>query len=143
MDEIPRVLHGPLVYYKQERDPGEGFGDFCRRKGLEAVRAASERISGTGGNGNGSVHASHAKPPGNLEPAAPANGTPAAAQTKDAKPKQTLNAVVERDNKLVFPLYFKGKEDGAIVVPRNLNAQDCQMIELALQQIRGYTQQEG
>jgi sulfite reductase (ferredoxin) len=27
-----------FVYFKKDRKPGEGFGDFCHRVGLESIR---------------------------------------------------------------------------------------------------------
>lgn len=38
-DEIPNVLRGPLLFYKEARHEGERFGDFCRRQGLDNIRA--------------------------------------------------------------------------------------------------------
>ncbi|MGL5096275.1 MAG: NADPH-dependent assimilatory sulfite reductase hemoprotein subunit, partial [Planctomycetia bacterium] len=40
-DKIPEVLRGPLVLYKAQRTAGEGFGDFCRRVGKDALTAAA------------------------------------------------------------------------------------------------------
>ncbi len=37
--EIPAVLSEPLRAFAAERLPGEGFGDFCHRVGVEALRA--------------------------------------------------------------------------------------------------------
>jgi sulfite reductase (ferredoxin) len=34
-----------LVYFKQEREPGETLGDFCHRKGLEELLAWTERYA--------------------------------------------------------------------------------------------------
>lgn len=36
-EEIPEVLQGPLLFFKQERQDGERFGDFCRRVGKERL----------------------------------------------------------------------------------------------------------
>jgi len=34
LEEIPRMLRGPLFEYARTRLPGEGFGDWCRRQGV-------------------------------------------------------------------------------------------------------------
>ncbi len=34
LEEIPRLLRGPLFDYARTRLPGEGFGDWCRRQGV-------------------------------------------------------------------------------------------------------------
>ena len=34
LEEIPRVLRGPLFEYASTRLPGEGFGDWCTRNGV-------------------------------------------------------------------------------------------------------------
>jgi hypothetical protein len=34
-----------LVYFKQDREANETFGDFCHRKGLEDLLAWSERYA--------------------------------------------------------------------------------------------------
>jgi sulfite reductase (ferredoxin) len=36
--DIPALLRGPLAGYAVERQPGEGFGDWCHRTGMEALR---------------------------------------------------------------------------------------------------------
>jgi sulfite reductase (ferredoxin) len=41
--EIPAVLEGPLAAFAIERAPGEGFGDWCDRVGIERLR---ERFAG-------------------------------------------------------------------------------------------------
>lgn len=38
--DIPGALRGPLLTFKQERKPGERFGDFCHRVGPERLRSA-------------------------------------------------------------------------------------------------------
>ena len=38
-DELMATLRGPLRYYKQARNEGEGFGDFCHRVGADDLRA--------------------------------------------------------------------------------------------------------
>ena len=38
LEEIPALLHGPLAAFAAERKPGEGFGDWCDRAGMEALR---------------------------------------------------------------------------------------------------------
>ena len=39
IEEIPALLRGPLAAFAAEREPGEGFGDWCDRLGLDALRA--------------------------------------------------------------------------------------------------------
>jgi sulfite reductase (ferredoxin) len=34
LEEIPRLLRGPLFDYAEHRRDGEGFGDWCRRQGI-------------------------------------------------------------------------------------------------------------
>ncbi|MFZ0180936.1 MAG: NADPH-dependent assimilatory sulfite reductase hemoprotein subunit [Candidatus Dormiibacterota bacterium] len=34
LEEIPRLLRGPLFEYARTQLPGEGFGDWCRRQGV-------------------------------------------------------------------------------------------------------------
>jgi sulfite reductase (ferredoxin) len=36
--DLPSLLQGPLAAFAVERAPGEGFGDWCHRAGLEALR---------------------------------------------------------------------------------------------------------
>src|SRR5215471_1663686 len=36
--EIPALLRGPLTAFASERDVGEGFGDWCHRMGVSALR---------------------------------------------------------------------------------------------------------
>jgi len=36
--EIPALLEGPLAAFAREREPGEGFGDWCHRIGVETLR---------------------------------------------------------------------------------------------------------
>jgi sulfite reductase (ferredoxin) len=36
--EIPDLLRGPLLAFRDERGPGEGFGDWCHRAGIEVLR---------------------------------------------------------------------------------------------------------
>ena len=38
IDEIPALLRGPLDAFAAERRPGEGFGDWCSRMGVGALR---------------------------------------------------------------------------------------------------------
>src|SRR5215467_14477227 len=38
LEEIPGLLRGPLAAFAAERAPGEGFGDWCDRVGLEELR---------------------------------------------------------------------------------------------------------
>ncbi|MCH5377120.1 MAG: NADPH-dependent assimilatory sulfite reductase hemoprotein subunit [Planctomycetes bacterium] len=45
-DVVPTLV--PLfAYFKQDRQPGESFGDFCARKGLEDLTAGAERSAGS------------------------------------------------------------------------------------------------
>jgi len=37
LEEIPDVLRGPLSEYARTRLPGEGFGDWCGRQGIDAL----------------------------------------------------------------------------------------------------------
>ncbi|MGD0195499.1 MAG: NADPH-dependent assimilatory sulfite reductase hemoprotein subunit [Candidatus Dormibacteria bacterium] len=37
LEEIPRVLRGPLFEYASTRLPGEGFGDWCARNGISEL----------------------------------------------------------------------------------------------------------
>jgi sulfite reductase (ferredoxin) len=41
-DEIEQVLEPLLVYFKQERQPGERFGDFCDRMGMDGLQQFSD-----------------------------------------------------------------------------------------------------
>ncbi|MFP4221677.1 MAG: sulfite reductase, ferredoxin dependent [Phormidium sp.] len=41
-DEIEQVLEPLFVYFKQERKPGERFGDFCDRIGMEGLQQFSD-----------------------------------------------------------------------------------------------------
>jgi sulfite reductase (ferredoxin) len=41
--EIVKVLRPLLVRYREDRQAGEGFGDYCRRLGAEVVRAMLHR----------------------------------------------------------------------------------------------------
>ena len=38
LEELPALLRGPLAAFAAEREPGEGFGDWCHRVGLEALK---------------------------------------------------------------------------------------------------------
>jgi sulfite reductase (ferredoxin) len=42
LDQIVPTLVPLLTYFQQERQPGELFGDFCARKGLEDLKARAE-----------------------------------------------------------------------------------------------------
>ena len=42
-----------------------------------------------------------------------------------------------------YPLYFKNKPDGAIIVPAELDANDCKVIELQLAVLRAYAGDDG
>jgi sulfite reductase (ferredoxin) len=42
IEEIITLLRGPLSAHRDERDPGEGFGDWCHRVGLAALRERFE-----------------------------------------------------------------------------------------------------
>ncbi|QDU64395.1 Sulfite reductase [NADPH] hemoprotein beta-component [Planctomycetes bacterium Pan216] len=46
-NDLPKVVRGPLLFYKQAREEGEGFGDFCRRKGETEVRSFVESLPDT------------------------------------------------------------------------------------------------
>lgn len=41
-----------------------------------------------------------------------------------------------------YPLYFRGKPDGSLVVPANLTAADCKVIELQLAVLKAYVEGE-
>ncbi len=41
LEEIPRLLRGPLFEYARTQLPGEGFGDWCRRQGVDRACRAS------------------------------------------------------------------------------------------------------
>lgn len=45
IDQIPAVLRGPLLCFKQERRDGERFGDFCRRVGKERLLEFAAALS--------------------------------------------------------------------------------------------------
>ena len=45
LDEIPALLRGPLAAFAGEREPEEGFGDWCERAGIAALR---ERFAAEG-----------------------------------------------------------------------------------------------
>jgi sulfite reductase (ferredoxin) len=47
LDEIPALLHGPLAAFAAEREPGEGFGNWCHRIGLDALRERFEAEAAT------------------------------------------------------------------------------------------------
>jgi sulfite reductase (ferredoxin) len=38
LEELPALLRGPLAAFAAEREPGEGFGDWCHRVGIEALK---------------------------------------------------------------------------------------------------------
>ncbi|MGQ9871764.1 sulfite reductase, ferredoxin dependent [Leptodesmis sp.] len=38
VDKLETSLEPVFAYFKQSRQPGEGFGDFCNRVGMEAIR---------------------------------------------------------------------------------------------------------
>nr|MDQ6919653.1 NADPH-dependent assimilatory sulfite reductase hemoprotein subunit [Candidatus Dormibacteraeota bacterium] len=44
LDEIPALLHGPLAAFGQERQTGEGFGDWCHRVGVAEVRERFQEV---------------------------------------------------------------------------------------------------
>ena len=61
-EDIVATLTPVLLYFKQNRAPGETFGDFCHRQGPDNLRAWADEysarqlaISGAGGNGNGHI----------------------------------------------------------------------------------------
>ncbi len=39
LDDLPELLRGPLVQFKDERREGEGFGDWCHRVGIDTLAA--------------------------------------------------------------------------------------------------------
>lgn len=41
-----------------------------------------------------------------------------------------------------YPLYFKGKPDGALIVPNELSESDCKVIELQLAVLKAYAESE-
>ncbi len=43
--ELADRVSGPLAYYKQARQPGEGFGDFCARVGKEDLKRYSALLA--------------------------------------------------------------------------------------------------
>jgi sulfite reductase (ferredoxin) len=45
--DIPSVLRGPLLYFKQARKPGEGFGPFCTRMGRDELLRFSTELAGS------------------------------------------------------------------------------------------------
>jgi sulfite reductase (ferredoxin) len=42
IDEIPDLLRGPLAAFATEREPGEAFGDWCDRVGIDALKTRFE-----------------------------------------------------------------------------------------------------
>jgi hypothetical protein len=44
-DEVVATLTPPLVYFKQSRQEGESFGDFCQRVGKDALLAFAEKFA--------------------------------------------------------------------------------------------------
>ena len=38
LEEIPALLRGPLAAFADERQPGEGFGEWCHRVGVTGVQ---------------------------------------------------------------------------------------------------------
>jgi sulfite reductase (ferredoxin) len=47
IEEIPELLQGPLAAFAAERGAGEGFGDWCDRVGVEALKARFEAEAAT------------------------------------------------------------------------------------------------
>ena len=43
-DEVVRELAAVFAYFKQDRENGETFGDFCHRKGMEDILAWTEEF---------------------------------------------------------------------------------------------------
>jgi sulfite reductase (ferredoxin) len=43
-DDVVRELSAVFAYYKQSREPGESFGDFCHRRGTEDILAWTEEF---------------------------------------------------------------------------------------------------
>ncbi|OYV86441.1 MAG: hypothetical protein B7Z73_11745, partial [Planctomycetia bacterium 21-64-5] len=58
-EQIASTLTPVLVYFKQDRFPGETFGDFCARKGADDLLAWTTSYeadtASTNANGNGHV----------------------------------------------------------------------------------------
>jgi sulfite reductase (ferredoxin) len=40
-DELPERLRPLLTMYRDEKNSGEGFGDYCNRVGMERLHAAA------------------------------------------------------------------------------------------------------
>lgn len=61
-DEVVDALAPVLLYFKQDREPGETFGDFCHRKGAENLLAWTadyeRQRAAVKSNGNGHLGAS-------------------------------------------------------------------------------------
>lgn len=57
-EDVPATLLPVFVYFKQDRQPGETFGDFCHRKGVDDLLASSANYEACNGNGsaNGRAH---------------------------------------------------------------------------------------
>jgi sulfite reductase (ferredoxin) len=47
IEEIPALLHGPLAAFAVEREPEEGFGNWCDRVGIDALKARFEGEAAT------------------------------------------------------------------------------------------------
>lgn len=45
-EDIPNVLRGPLLFYKQARHEGEEFGAFCRRIGIQELQTRAGEALG-------------------------------------------------------------------------------------------------
>lgn len=39
LEDLVRTVYPLLVFFKSDRLEGESFGNFCHRKGIEALRA--------------------------------------------------------------------------------------------------------
>jgi sulfite reductase (ferredoxin) len=47
IEEIPALLRGPLAAFAAERQPAEGFGDWCDRVGIDALKTRFEAEAAT------------------------------------------------------------------------------------------------
>jgi sulfite reductase (ferredoxin) len=47
IEEIPALLRGPLAAFAAERQPAEGFGDWCDRVGVDALKTRFEAEAAT------------------------------------------------------------------------------------------------
>jgi sulfite reductase (ferredoxin) len=57
-EEVVATLVPPLVYFKQHREEGETFGDFCHRKGKDDLLAYAEKFAASQAGGENTAAAS-------------------------------------------------------------------------------------